>query len=222
VATTGATVPGVQVARVQVAGVIHGGLAGRDLASGRHYLDSGYLSAAVVVAARATRGTALTGPLLADTSARARAGHGYARAGFTVGYASRTVTCPQGKTSSSWTPCTQRGQAAAVATFAATDCGPCPARSQCTASSKKRRQLTVLPRDLAEAQAAVRAAEKTIPFQAGYARRAGVEGTTHQAASHGARRARYRGLPRTRPDHPYMAVRPVACIQPGQCGRDRG
>ena len=28
----------------------------------------------------------------------------------------------------------------------------------------------------------------------------------HQAASHGARRARYRGLPRTRLDHAYMAV----------------
>ena len=201
VATTDATVPD-----IQMTGAIDGDLAGRDLAPGRHYLDSGYLSAAVVVAALTTWGIALIGPLLADTSAQARAGHGYARADFTVDYDSQTVTCPQGKTSSSWTPCTQRGQAAAVATFAATDCGPCPARSQCTTSSKRRRQLTVLPRDLAEAQAAARAAEKSIPFQADYARRAGVEGTMHQAASHGARRARYRGLPKTRLDHAYMAV----------------
>jgi hypothetical protein len=106
----------------------------------------------------------LIGPLLADTSAQARAGNGYARADFTVDDDSQTVTCPQGKTSSSWTPCTQRGQATA------------------------------------------RAAEKSIPFQADYARRAGVEGTMHQAASHGARRARYRGLPKTRLDHAYMAV----------------
>jgi hypothetical protein len=28
----------------------------------------------------------------------------------------------------------------------------------------------------------------------------------HQAASHGARRARYRGLPRTRLDHAFMAA----------------
>ena len=90
-----------------------------------------------------------------------------------------------------------------MATFSAGDCGPCPARSLCTTG--KRRQLTVLPRDLAEAQAAARAAEKTIPFQADYARRAGVEGTMHQAVSHGARRARYRGLPKTRLDHAYMA-----------------
>jgi len=60
-----------------------------------------------------------------------------------------------------------------------------------------------LPWDLA--QAAARAAENTIPFQADYARHAGVEGTMHQAASHGARRARYRGLPKTRLDHVCMA-----------------
>ena len=201
VATTDAT-----VTDNQMTGAIHQDLAAKNLAPGRHYLDSGYLSAAVVVAALATWGIALIGPLLADTSAQARAGNGYARADFTVDYDTTTVTCPQGKTSSSWTPCTQRGQAAAVATFSAADCGPCPARPLCTTSGKNRRQLTVLPRGLAQAQAAGRAAETTIPFQADYARRAGVEGTMHQAASHGARRARYRGLPKTRLDHVYMAV----------------
>jgi transposase len=200
VATTDAT-----VTDNQMTGVIHQDLAAKNLAPGRHYLDSGYLSAAVVVSALTTWGIALIGPLLADTSAQARAGYGYARADFAVDYDSKTVTCPQGKTSVSWTPCTQRGKDAIVATFSAGDCGPCPARSLCTSSGKNRRQLTVLPRDLAEAQAAARAAEKTIPFQADYARRAGVEGTMHQAASHGARRARYRGLPKTRLDHAYMA-----------------
>jgi transposase len=200
VATTGATVTDNQMTEP-----VHDALAARNLAPGRHYADSGYASAALVASALATRGIALIAPLLADTSAQARAGHGYARAGFTAGYDTKTVTCPQGKTSSSWTSCTQRGQAAAVATFSPGDCGPCPARPRCTTSSRNRRQITILPRDLAQAQAAARAAEKTIPFQADYARRAGVEGTMHQAASHGARRARYRGLPKTRLDHLYMA-----------------
>ena len=200
VATTDAT-----VTDNQMTSAIDDELAGKNLAPGRHYLDSGYLSAALVVSEHARHGIALVGPLLADTSAQARAGHGYARADFTVDYDARTVTCPQGKTSASWTSCTQKGQPAAVATFSVSDCGPCPARAQCTTSSKKRRQLTVLSRDLAEAQAAARNAGKTIPFQADYARRAGVEGTMHQAASHGARRARYRGLPKTRLDHVYMA-----------------
>jgi len=201
VATTDAT-----VTDNQMTGVIHDDLAEKNLAPGRHYLDSGYLSAALVVSALTTRGIALIGPLLADTSAQARAGNGYARADFAVDYDTRTVTCPQGRTSVSWTPCAQHGKDAIVATFSASDCGPCPARPQCTTSGKNRRQLTVLPRDLAEAQAAARTAEKTIPFQADYARRAGVEGAMHQAASHGARRARYRGLPKTRLDHMYMAA----------------
>ena len=200
VATTSATVPD-----SQMTAVICDELAGKNLAPGRSYLDSGYLSAALLVTAAATWGIALTGPLLADNSAQARAGAGYARAGFTTDYDTQTVTCPQGKTSVSWSPCTRNGQDAIIAKFSAEDCGPCPARSLCTTSSRKRRQLTIPPRDLARAQDAARAAQDTIPFQADYARRAGVEGTIHQAASHGARRARYRGLPKTRLDHAYMA-----------------
>ena len=103
-----------------------------------------------------------------------------------------------------------------MATFSARDCGPCPARSQCTTNGARRQHLTLLPRDLAQAQAAARAAEDTIPFQADYARRAGVEGTMHQATSRAARRARYRGLPKTRLDHvtwpahsTYSAWRPT-------------
>jgi transposase len=201
VATTDATVTDNQMTTA-----ICEDLARKNLAPGRSYLDSGYLSAAVVVSALTTWGIALIGPLLADASAQARAGAGYARADFAVDYDAKTVTCPQGKTSASWTQCAQRGKNAIVATFSPSDCGPCPARSLCTTSGRKRRQLTVLPRDLAQAQAAARAAESTIPFQADYARRAGVEGTMHQAASHGARRARYRGLPKTSLDHVYMAV----------------
>ena len=198
VATTGAT-----VTDNQMTGPLHDDLAEKNLAPGRHYLDSGYLSAALVVSALTTWGIALVGPLLGDTSAQARAGAGYARADFTVDYDTQTVTCPQGKTAKSWSPCTQHGKDAIVAIFSITDCGPCPARSLCTAA--KRRVLSLPPPDLAEAQAAARPAEKTTPFQADYARRAGVEGTMHQAVSHGARRARYRGLPKTRLDHVYMA-----------------
>ncbi len=198
VATTDAT-----VADNQMTAVIDDDLAAKNLAPGRHYEDSGYLSAALVVSEAARYGIALIGPLLADTSAQARAGNGYARADFTIDYGTRTATCPQGKTAASWSPCTQRGKDTIVAIFSPADCGPCPARPLCTKG--KRRQLSLPPPGLAEVQAAARTAQTTMPFQADYARRAGVEGTMHQAASHGARRARYRGLPRTRLDHAYMA-----------------
>ena len=116
VATTDAT-----VTDNQMTGAIHDDLAGTNLVPGRHYLDSGYLSAAVVAAGHARHGIALIGPLLADTSAQARAGQGYARADFTVDYDTKTVTCPQGKTARSWSPCTQHGKHAIVAIFSTTD-----------------------------------------------------------------------------------------------------
>ncbi len=200
-ATTGAT-----VTDNQMTGPVNDELAAKNLSPARHYVDSGYLSAALAVSEAARHGIALIGPMLADTSAQARAGTGYDRSQFTVDYDSKTVTCPQGKTSATWSPCTQRGKDAIVARFSSADCGPCPARHLCTTSGKNRRQLTILPRDLAEAQTAARAAEHADGFQGDYARRAGVEGTMHQASSHGARRARYRGLPKTRLDHIYMAT----------------
>ena len=49
----------------------------------------------------------------------------------------------------------------------------------------------------------------------------GVEGTMHQAASHGARRARYRGLPKTRLDHVYMATALNLLPAGGILGRQR-
>jgi transposase len=182
-------------------------LAARNLAPGRHYLDSGYLSAELVVAAARAHGITLVGPLLGDTSAQARAGHGYARADFAIDYSAQAVTCPQGRTSSSWTPCTQGGKNLIVAKFSAADCTPCPALTWCTTSTRHRRQLTLPPREVHEAQAIARAAESGTSWQADYARRAGIEGTIRQVtATCGSRRARYRGLARTRLEHTYTAA----------------
>jgi hypothetical protein len=83
---------------------IHDALVGKRLAPGRHHLDSGYLSAALVVCALARHGIALIGRCC--SSAQARAGNGYARADFTIDYDIRTATCPQGRQATSWTPCT--------------------------------------------------------------------------------------------------------------------
>jgi hypothetical protein len=57
VATTGATVTDHQMTEP-----VHGALAARNLASGRHYTDSGYASAALVVSALAAWGIALIAP----------------------------------------------------------------------------------------------------------------------------------------------------------------
>jgi hypothetical protein len=94
-----------------------------------------------------------------------------------------------------------------VVTFDTATCAPCPVRELCTTSKRNRRQLTIWPREVHQAQAEGRATQTSKDFQAGYARRAGVEGTMRQTvAVCGSRRARYRGLPKTRLEHIYSAT----------------
>jgi hypothetical protein len=207
VATTDATVPDARMTEK-----IHAALAARDLLPAEHFVDSGYPSAAVVVVvvdSLARWGITLVSPLLADTSRQARAGAGYDRASFTIDFDSEQATCPQGQSSTWWNTVTQRGTDAIVIKFAADTCRGCPVRDQCTHSTSPNygRQLTVAPREVHDAQHAARATQDTPDWQARYAVRAGVEGTIRQGvAVTGMRRARYRGLPKTRLEHVYSAV----------------
>jgi Transposase DDE domain/Transposase domain (DUF772) len=205
VATTDATVPDAKMIEP-----IHAALAERDLLPGEHLVDSGYRSAAGVIAAARRWDITVVSPLLADQSRQARAGEGYGRAAFTIDFDAQQATCPQGQTSTWWNEVTQRGTDAIVIKFAADTCRPCPVRGQCTHSTLSRRigrQLTVPPREIHAAQQAARAEQHTADWQARYAARAGVEGTIGQAvAITGMRRARYRGLPKTRLQHVFSAV----------------
>jgi Transposase DDE domain len=159
------------------------------------------------VSSLASFGIALVTPMLADTSPQARAGAGYGRAAFAIDFGTQQATCPQGHASSHWNPVAQRGTSTIVITFAKGTCGPCPVRAQCTTSAAGRRQLTVHPREVHQAQLAARATQGTKDSQARYALRAGVEGTIRQGvAVTGMRRARYHGLDKTRLEHAYAAV----------------
>jgi len=102
VAATEATVPD-----AAMTGPVHDALQDRDLLPGGHAVDAGYTSADLLLAARA-RGITLIGPLLADTSPQARTG-GYTAGAFTIDRDSKRASCPQGATSVTWSPCTQRG-----------------------------------------------------------------------------------------------------------------
>ena len=202
VETTDATVPD-----NQMTAPVHARLAGRGLLPAEHYVDSGYPSAELLVSSLAGFGIALVTPMLADTSAQARAGAGFDRTAFAIDSGAQQATCPQGHASSSWNPVTQRGTETIVITFAKGTCRPCPVRAQCTTSAAGRRQLTVHPRQVHEAQLAARAAQDTRDFQARYALRAGVEGTIRQGvAVTGMRHARHRGLAKTRLEHANAAT----------------
>lgn len=197
VETTDATVPD-SVMTTPVTQALHG----RNLAPGRHYADTGYASPQAIADA-ARLGVTLITPLRADTSRQARENNGYDRSAFTPDYDARTLTCPQGHTSQTWYP-TARNVIAVR--FAAADCRPCPARQHCT-TSRNGRQVIIPPQDLHHLQAAARTAQDTKDWQHDYKRRAGIEATISQAITITAtRRARYRGLAKTRLEHNYSAA----------------
>ena len=204
VATTDATVPD-----ARMTDSIHAALAARDLLPAEHFVDSGYPSAALVVDSMRRWGVTLISPLLADQSRQAKAGGGYDRACFTIDFDTEQARCPQGKTSTWWSPATQRGTDAIVIKFAAATCRGCPVRDQCTRSVSPRvgRQLTVPAREVYQTQLAARATQDTPDWQTRYTVRAGVEGTIRQGvAVTGMRCARYRGLSKTRLEHVFTAV----------------
>lgn len=200
VATTTATVPDVAMTEP-----IHDLLTDNGLCPAEHVVDAGYTSADLLLTARA-RGITLIGPLLADTSPQARNG-GYTAEAFTIDFDNQQVTCPQGNTNATWSPCTQRGTKAIVVRFDAKDCATCPARDQCTTATSRGRQLTLRPREVHHAVAAARAEQDSDQWTDRYNIRAGVEGTMRQTTHvTGIRRARYKGLPKTRLEHAAAAA----------------
>lgn len=198
--TTTATVPD-----AAMTDSIHQQLADKALTPAEHLVDSGYPSAQIIVTAARLHGITLVTPLLLDQSAQARAGQGYDKAAFTFDFDTRHGVCPQGNTSTSWSPCRQRDTDAIVVAWPKTVCQPCPTRQACTRGT--RRQITIQPRDLHEALTTARAQQNTSEWKARYAARAGVEGTMRQSTHvTGIRTARYRGLPKTRLEHTLAAT----------------
>ncbi|MGI5144063.1 MULTISPECIES: transposase [unclassified Streptomyces] len=205
VVTTDAT-----VADTEVTEVVHQGLAQRELLPDEHDVDAGYVTAAHIVTARNEYGIELVGPVRLDTCHENHEGEHFAQSAFTIDWQARKATCPQGKTSTSWSD--QRkssGTPVSRVHFTAQDCGSCPVREKCTraANGKWDRTLTLLPQDQQEALETRRREQLTDEWQQRYNIRAGVEGTISQAVQRtSTRRTRYTGLPKTHLGHIFAAT----------------
>jgi len=179
----------------------------KSLAPARHYLDSGYASPGHMITAARDHGVTLVTPLLGNYSRQAREGKGYSRQDFAIDFEASTATCPQGRVSARWTPTSDRGRPAIHIAFRQGDCKPCPVRPDCTTSTRRGRQLMIPARDLYLTQAAARAGQDHKDWHHDYRHRAGIEAAISQAVTTaGIRRARYRGMPKTRLQHAYTAV----------------
>jgi transposase len=183
-------------------GPIHDALAAKSLTPSEHLVDSAYVSADHLIAAREQHGIDLVGPGQSNPSWQSHTEGAFSLTDFEVDWDRGVARCPEGKESRGWTEyAKQPGQRPYIRTqFLAADCRACPSRVRCTQSRSERqgRVLALLPRREHEALAAARAREQTAAGRVLYALRRGVEGTISQAVrAFGMRRARYRGLAKT-------------------------
>jgi transposase len=124
-----------------------------------------------------TRELSLFGPTLKTHWYQAETGYDLTH--FSLDWEAETVTCPQGQTSSSWTPVQDAGKSLIKVKFSQSECSVCPARTSCTGTT--RRTLTLHPREQMQALFAARKREETHEFKEAYRHRAGIEGTHSQA-----------------------------------------
>ncbi|MFI6051452.1 IS1182 family transposase [Streptomyces violascens] len=184
-------------------------LAGRRLSPAVHLVDSGYMSAALLVAA-AGNDIDLMGPALADTTTQGRAGGGFARDAFTVDWPARTVCCPRGARSVHWSEQYRpTGTPIIQVRFAGATCDACPVRAQCTTAlgGTYGRRLTLLAQPLQQALDQRRHEQESEEWKTAYGARAGIEGTISQAVRvTRTRTTPYQGLPKTRLGHVLIAT----------------
>jgi len=191
---------------------IHDALAAKGVAPSEHLVDSAYINAGHLVAARTQHGIDLVGPGRPNVSCQSRSGgDAFTLADFTVDWNRKVVRCPEGKESGLWTSNTKHHGPGSIihVHFRAADCRPCPSRARCTRSCSKYqgRVLAVMPRPEHEALAAARVRQDTAEGRRLYAQRNGVEGTLSQAVrGFGLRQARYRVLPKTGLQHVATAA----------------
>jgi transposase len=192
---------------------VHDALAAARLTPAEHLADAGYVSADLLVAARA-RGITLTGPLRASVAPQARIPGGYTPQMFTIDWQARQLTCPQGIPSTQWSTTTRHGREQITVAWPVSACRPCPARNLCTtATGKAGRQVHLRPRQIHEAVTAARAEQATTQWKTRYALRAGAEATMWQATHvTGIRHARYRSLPKIELEH-YAAAAAINLLR---------
>lgn len=186
---------------------IHQALAEKGLPPGEHLTDSAYIDAELLVNSRHEYQIDLFGPARSNNSWQSRTESAYDLGQFEIDWDEEVVTCPQGKQSSNWKEgFDNTGAPLIYVQFSSKDCRPCPVRSLCT-RSKRRRAIGFRPREQYEALQQARQRLESEQGRQLYNRRAGIEGTISQGVrAFGLRKTRYRGLAKTHLQHVATAA----------------
>jgi transposase len=192
----------------QCTALIQAALGERKLTPREHIVDAGYIDAELLVKSAQDHHITLVGPTRPQAGWQTKVAGAYSNEQFTVDWERQQVQCPQGKWSLPWREPRNPGRDPWFpARFRTEDCAACPTRKLCTRSPRQARFLKLLPRAQYEALQRARATQATEAGQKRYARRAGIEGTISQSVrAFGARRSRYRGLPKTHLQQVITAV----------------
>ncbi len=140
----------------------------RDHRRGHH----GYTSLPHLEQATREHQVTVSGPLRSNPTRQHRRNEGFARDDFHIDYDRQQVTCPQDQVSAGrHGPCPTSPTAAPliVARFTKSQCRPCPARAQGTASRESSRTMGFPPRELRDLQLRVRTEQQTPEWKTRYA-----------------------------------------------------
>lgn len=182
---------------------IHTNLAEKELLPDQHLVDAGYVTIDNLMQSQSGSGVDLVGPTLKTHWYQAETGYDLTH--FSIDWEAETVTCPQNRISSSWTPVQEAGKSLIKVKFSQYDCKRCPSQTLCTGTT--RRTLTLHPKKQMQALFAARSRESTDAFKEAYRHRAGIEGTHSQGVrTMGLRRSRYIGLRKTHLGHVAVAA----------------
>ena len=183
-------------------------LVAKDLSPKTHLVDTGYVTADLLVSSERRHGITLMGPARGDSHRQARERKGLAASEFEVDWDKQQACCPAGCISSSWTAVHDaRGRPKIKIKFAGADCLGCARQQDCTSSKRVRRTLTLPESGEYMRLRSAREEQNRPSFAAEYAQRAGIEGTISQAVrSFGLRRCRYIGKSKTHLQHVLTAA----------------
>ncbi len=180
----------------------------RNYSIAEHIADAGYVDSELLVTSKTRYDVEIVGPVRPNSSWQAKIPGGYDISQFTVDWAAKTVTCPQGQKSTIWTPTIDNwGNPGIQVKFPRKGCRLCNFRAFCTRSQTAPRELRLRPQAEHQALQTIRQQQQTEAWKKRYNIRAGVEGTLSQGIrAFGLRQARYIGLPKVRLQHIFTAV----------------
>ena len=86
---------------------IHAALDAKGILPGEHLLDTGYISAELLVHAKEDYGIVICGPVRKDVLWQANSGDGFGLSNFEINWKAQSVTCPHGHKSNYWSQSNQ-------------------------------------------------------------------------------------------------------------------